>query len=219
MLLKQNIFSPSTLTSMHREILTKEQIKLLPLAGEFIKNFGLVGGTAIALQIGHRRSIDFDLFTFKHFDNARIREVITKNGFKIGHTRKDEVGQFTFLINQVQFTFLHYPFEIKFSEQFEKFFKMPDMLTLAAMKAYALGRRAKWKDYVDLFSIINQYHSIKKIITRSKEIFAGEFNEKIFREQLCFFDDIDYSENIEYMVGRAVKDAEVKKQLVKFAVS
>ncbi|MEA2064850.1 MAG: hypothetical protein U9O66_00955 [Patescibacteria group bacterium] len=47
---------------MHKKILTKEQKELLPLIKKFIKKFGLVGGTAIALQIGHRESIDFDFF-------------------------------------------------------------------------------------------------------------------------------------------------------------
>ncbi len=65
---------------MHKEILTKKQIELLLLVKKFIKNFGLVGGTAIALQIGHRRSIDFDLFSLKEFESTKIRRVIKKEG-------------------------------------------------------------------------------------------------------------------------------------------
>jgi len=48
---------------MHKKILTKEQLELLPLLKLFSKNFGLVGGTAIALHIGHRRSIDLFLLS------------------------------------------------------------------------------------------------------------------------------------------------------------
>lgn len=44
---------------MHKEILNKDQIDLLPLLKEFKREFYLVGGTAIALYLGHRRSIDF----------------------------------------------------------------------------------------------------------------------------------------------------------------
>jgi len=47
---------------MHPEILTENQKSFLPLIGLFKRSYFLVGGTAIALQIGHRRSIDFDLF-------------------------------------------------------------------------------------------------------------------------------------------------------------
>lgn len=203
---------------MHHEILTKEQAELLPLVKEFIKGFGLVGGTAIALQIGHRQSIDFDLFSNKEFNNDRVRKMITKTGYKIGRVYKDETGQFTFFVNNVQFTFFHYPFKIEFSERFEKTLRMPDLLTLAAMKAYALGRRAKWKDYVDLYFIINKYHSIKKIVTKTKTIFKGEFNERIFREQLAYFEDIDYQEEVVYLKGFAVNDKIIKKKLIEFAL-
>ena len=203
---------------MHKEILDEEQIKLLPLVKKFYENFGLVGGTAIALQIGHRRSIDFDLFSFKEFSNEKIRKRINKNGYKIGKVYQDEEGQFTFFINKVQFTFYHYPFEIKFTEQFEKTIKLPDLLTLAAMKAYALGRRAKWKDYINLYFIISKYHSIEKILKRGKEIFKGEFNERIFREQLSYFNDVNYEEEVEFLPGFKISDEKIKKALVEFSL-
>ena len=59
---------------LHEEILTKEQSTLLPLIRAFSNDFGLVGGTAIALYLGHRQSIDFDLFTNKEFNNFAIRK-------------------------------------------------------------------------------------------------------------------------------------------------
>lgn len=203
---------------MHQEVLTKEQAELLPLVKKFIQDFGLVGGTAIALQIGHRRSIDFDLFSDREFNNGKIRKQIINSGYKIGKVYKDETGQFTFFVNRVQFTFFHYPFAIEFSEHFEKILRMPDLLTLAAMKAYVLGRRAKWKDYIDLYFIINKYHSIKKIVKTSQAIFKGEFNERIFREQLAYFKDIDYQEEVEFLPGFAVSDKKVKKELIKFSL-
>lgn len=202
----------------HKEILVEKQIELLPLVEKFIKDFGLVGGSAIALQIGHRRSIDFDLFSLKEFSNAKIRKKIVKDSWKIGKVYKDEDGQFTFFVNNVQFTFFHYPFKIKFSKSFEDILKMPDLLTLAAMKAYALGRRAKWKDYVDLYFIINKYHSIEKIVKKGKEIFKEEFNERIFREALSYFNDINYTEPIEFLPGFEVSDEKIKKALVEFSL-
>lgn len=60
---------------MHKDILTEPQIRLLPevkkLSNEF--SFGLVGGTAVALYLGHRRSVDFDLFTNKDFSTESIK--------------------------------------------------------------------------------------------------------------------------------------------------
>ena len=81
------------------------------------------------------------------------------------------------------------------------------------MKAYALGRRAKWKDYVDLYFILNGRCSLAQISARAKKIFGAEFNEKIFREQLSYFKDIDYSEKVDYLPGFAVGESEVMKFL------
>ena len=66
---------------MHKEILTKEQIELLPLLRAFSKEYFLVGGTAIALYLGHRQSIDFDLFTEKPIKRISIKNIIMKNYF------------------------------------------------------------------------------------------------------------------------------------------
>jgi hypothetical protein len=67
------------------------------------------------------------------------------------------------------------------------------------MKAYALGRRSKWKDYVDLYFILKDYYSISQISARASEIFEQLFSEKLFRTQLNYFKDIDYSEQVEYI--------------------
>ena len=202
---------------MHKEILTQEQTGLLPLLGQFSKDFFLVGGTATALYIGHRRSIDFDLFTKKEFDNAKIRKAISKIK-KIEQVLRDENGQYTIVVNGVRFTFFYYPFAINLSKNFVNVIKLPALLTLAAMKAYALGRRAKWKDYVDLYFVMKRYHGIGKIIRKAKQIFGREFNEKLFRTQLAYFKDIDYSEKIIYMKGSSVSDKVIKKALQEFSL-
>jgi hypothetical protein len=77
---------------------------------------------------------------------------------------------------------------------------MPDLLHLAAMKAYALGRRAKWKDYVDLYFILKEHHSFDEISTKTQEIFEGLFSAKLLRQQLCYFNDIDYTEAVAYCI-------------------
>ena len=61
---------------MHLEILSSQQRELLPFIAQFKRSFYLVGGTAIALHIGHRHSIDFDLFTIKKLNKSRIRKSV-----------------------------------------------------------------------------------------------------------------------------------------------
>ena len=193
---------------MHKEILNEAQIRLLPMLKTFSDDFGLVGGTALALQIGHRRSIDFDLFTDKIFDPDKIRNKIRK-AFEIQSTIVETPEELTIVVSDVKLTFLTYPFEINYSEILEGVIKMPNVLALSAMKAFALGKRAKWKDYVDLFFILKHYN-LKDITTTAKEIFGGEFNEKLLREQLSYYQDIDYSETIDYIGNNTVSDAEIK---------
>ena len=195
---------------MHQEILNDNQKDILPFLAGF-NDFGLVGGTAIALHIGHRSSIDFDLFSNKEFDNNDIRKEILKNGQKIEHVFVNQKDEYTVLINGVKATFLFYPFKISFSVDFNGI-KTADLLTLSALKAYALGRRAKWKDYVDIYFILKQY-TIQNIIDKAKEIFGDDFNEKIFRSQLSYFDDIDYSEKVEYIKKEEVSNENIKNNL------
>jgi len=202
---------------MHKEVLTQKQLNLLPLLKLFSKNFGLVGGTAIALYLGHRKSIDFNLFSLKEFDHLKIRKEILKfkKPFKVIVNEKE---QYSIFINGVKITFLYYPFKIKFSKNFENIINLPDLLTLSAMKAYTLGRRAKWKDYVDLYFIMKHYGGIKKVIKKAKNIFGNEFNEKMFRAELAYFKDIDFSEKIIYLKGFEKKDEEIKRALINFSL-
>jgi hypothetical protein len=196
---------------MHEEILTKEQKELLPLLKDFSGQFGLVGGTAIALHIGHRRSIDFDLFTQKHFRNTGIRDQIRAQ-YKIEGTFVDKPNELTIVVNGVKVTFYKYPFDVIFSDKLNGFISLPDLQTLAAMKAFALGRRAKWKDYVDLYFIFKNF-SLTDVTKKAKDLFGGEFNERLLREQLAYFDDIDYTESIDYLAAHEVPDDEVRSFL------
>lgn len=117
------------------------------------------------------------------------------------------------LIEGVKITFLYYPFKIKFSQPVSSFIKMPNLLTLSALKAYALGRRAKWKDYVDLYFILKYYHSLAEVVAVSTKIFGSSFNEKIFRSQLAYFQDLDYSESVVFQPDFFVSETEIKKFL------
>lgn len=202
---------------MHKEILTEAQVNLLPLVAKFKDQFGLVGGTAVALYIGHRESVDFDLFSPVEFENAKVRDVFSRAGQSIS-TIRDETGQFIFSVQGVQMTFFRYPYAVAYSESFEDAARLPTLLSLAAMKAFALGRRAKWKDYVDLYFILRDHHSLEAIVHGSREIFGNEFNARLLREQLSYFDDIDYREGVSFKPGFEVADGEIKRALTDYCL-
>ncbi len=180
---------------MYPDILNKKQIELLELCKVFKREFYLAGGTAIALQIGHRSSIDFDFFKKSAINPKKVIDKIEKAGYdhSIVRATSDQLDVF---VNDVKLTFLHYPFEVEAKQKMDNYFRTPELISLAALKAYALGRRSKWKDYVDLYILINRHFSINDISLKAGEIFGQLFSEKLFRSQLSYFDDIDYSEPV-----------------------
>jgi len=201
---------------MHKEILSENQVRLLPLVRQFIREYYLVGGTATGLHIGHRRSIDFDLFKFT---TIKPKDIITKiSAFNYPYTVTRHVNeQLNVTVHQVKLTFFEYPFKINAKCKFGDYLRLPELIDIAAMKAYALGRRSKWKDYVDLFFILKNFYSVDQISKRAAEIYDQLFSEKLFRAQLSFFQDIDHSEPIDYLVP-AVSDDEIKKFLIDTAI-
>jgi len=202
----------------HPEVFTKDQEKLLPVVRSFSRSFYLVGGSAIALYIGHRESIDFDLFKYGEFNKSSIKTKF-KQKAKIDEIIRNTFDELTLLSNDVKFTFFCFPYKIKTPEKFREIIKLPTLLTLASMKAFALGGRNKWKDYVDMYFILRDYYKISDIIKEARKNFGSEFNEKLFRTQLSYFKDIDFTEKVIYTKGFEVDDKEIKKSLIEFSLS
>ncbi len=119
-------------------------------------------------------------------------------------------------IKDVKVTFFTYPYNIKPELSFETICRMPNLLTLSAMKVFALGGRAKWKDYVDLYFILKSFYNIDKIISKAENIYGGLFSSKLLRQQLSYFKDIDYSEEVDF-IGKKIPQEEIKIFLVDVA--
>ena len=202
----------------HKEILNRNQTELLLLVGEFKREYYLVGGTAIALYLGHRRSIDYDLFKFAPLNRKKNLDKIQKFGFQPLVTW-NVADQLNMVVNNVKITFFQYPFQIKVSNSFENAIRLPDLLELAAMKAFALGRRSKWKDYVDLYFLLKEKYTLNEICQRATKIYGNLFSDKLFRSQLSYFEDVDYSEEVDYIIPNPPSDSEVKRFLIEVSTA
>jgi len=203
---------------MFENVLTTEQMVLAERLFPETEDFYLAGGTALALQIGHRRSLDFDLASSKQIAPFDLERKLIKLGFEIQNVFTVTGDEFSVLIDEIRVTFFSFPFDVKHEVTWKgAHLTLPGIIELAAMKAYALGRRSKWKDYVDLYFLLKFKLNMEELIGKAHEIFSSHFNSKIFREQLCYFDDIDYSETIEY-INRAPDDKEIKEFLEAIAV-
>jgi hypothetical protein len=129
----------------------------------------------------------------------------------------EDYDQMHLMINNVKVTFFNYPYPINHPIKIEKQITIPSLLTLSAMKAFALGRRAKWKDYVDLYFILKDFYAIEEVANEAIKLFPTQFSEKLFRQQLAFHKDIDYSEPVEYIVPE-VSDKLIKEFLINRAI-
>jgi hypothetical protein len=169
---------------------------LLPKLGGFY----LAGGTAIALQVGHRHSVDFDLASPEAIRPFDIERRILSGGFHIDAVLAATGDEFSVVVEKTKVTFFFFPFNVQTDVFWPKArIHLPPVGDLGAMKAYALGRRSQWRDYVDLFFLLKFKLALSIVIQRAKALFSANFNEKLFREQLCYFSDIDDTEPIRFL--------------------
>lgn len=195
-----------TLT-MHQEALTEGGLKLFPLLKDKeFDCFYLAGGTALALQIGHRISVDFDFFSEKEIPPgllSRVEQVFKGKNIKLTINNPEEL---TIFVDGIKITFLYYPFPLleKLSEIEEV--QMLSIKEIAATKAYTIGRRGVYKDYVDAYYILKEdYTTLKEIINLAEQKFGEKFNSRLFLEQLIFLDDIE-DININFLKSAVSKD-------------
>ena len=174
------------------------------LAGSF-EDWYLAGGTALALQIGHRISFDFDLFSQHKIDPALRQEIIRAFGDNI-HFSMDTNEQLTFFTpSQVKITFAVTPYKPIYPLiSFQKL-KIESIQDIAADKAFTIGRRGAFRDYVDLYFILSKDIPLESVVRGGIRKYGAMFDEKLFLEQLDYMEDVaDFS--IEYIGDRLSKE-------------
>lgn len=195
---------------MHLEAISLKRQKIFQKFKNF-PQFYLAGGTALALQIGHRMSDDFDLFTEKDISFELLEKV--EKIFKestidiiINHSE-----QLSLVVDQTKVDFVKYPFPLILDLIEHEEVKIVEISEIAAMKAYTIGRRATYKDYIDLYFILSEKRSsLTEIIKISKEKFKEHFDPRLFLEQLVYLEDIQ-EEPIRFL-----KQKVGKKELKRF---
>jgi len=165
------------------------------------------------LQIGHRLSYDFDCFceTWELPLNtlAKAHKIF---GDKILVKLKTSEMIIVTTEKKVDVSFVCHPFKILRPEIRTESIGIFHLDDLVASKAYTVGRRNTWRDYVDLFYFMkNKIYSLDKIIGLTKQKFGGEFNEKLFLGQLSYFGDIDVVPTV--FLKEKYSDGEIKNYL------
>jgi len=176
---------------MHQEAITSRAKRIFNKL-RYFSDFYLAGGTGLALQLGHRISIDFDLFWEKYIPKdllEKVRKVFKNAKIKVVVNHSE---QLTVTISGINLTFARYPFPVISKFINYQGIRILPALEIATMKAYALGRRATLKDYVDLYFVLKEkVGTLEKIITLSKKKYGKDFDPRLFLEQLIYSKDIE----------------------------
>ena len=176
---------------MHPEAITLEAKKVLKKLKNF-SDFYLAGGTGLALQMGHRISVDFDFFSNDYIPEdllSRIEKVFKDSDIKIIVNQPEQLD---ILIDGVNLSFIYYPFPVLLELIDFQGIKILPSLEIASMKAYTLGRRATLKDYIDLYFVVKEKTgSLEEIINLSQKKHGEKFDPRLFLEQLIYLEDVE----------------------------
>ena|ERR1051326_8316063 len=175
---------------MHDEAITKAASLLLPYFARF-PGFYLVGGTALALQIGHRLSVDFDFFSESALPVGhlrKVRKVFADHQMALTYRAPEQLN---LTIDEVRVTFFHYPYRLIEPLTSYKGISVSSVTEIALMKAFSIGKRLSYKDYVDWYFLIRDRHvSLTKVIELAEKKFGPDFNDRLFLGQLSSLEDI-----------------------------
>ncbi len=176
-----------------REILVESQWQVLRKIGPFLSthNFYLGGGTAIALYLGHRRSIDFDWFIAANFDPLilaqRLREPVPSFA-----TEQISQGTLHGRLSEVRLTFLeyHYPLLEPLVPWPAGGCELASLADLVCMKLVAVAQRGTKKDFVDIHALSQHYLPLSAMFTLYRQKYEIQDISHLLYA-LTYFDDAD----------------------------
>lgn len=189
---------------MHYEVLDKKRKALLPALGAFKNDFYLAGGTALALQLGHRISVDFDFFTNVDFDTVALYEHIEKIFGPVARTQESPNTLAIIVGEDIKASFMAYRYPLLEECVETEHLRLASIADIGCMKLSAIVSRAELKDYVDLYCILKNISLSDLLAKLAKKIPALDRN--LVLKALVSFDDvgkdpIDFTEGNEVSVN------------------
>lgn len=177
---------------MQENILRPEQKSDLELLGRIpeIKQFYLAGGTALALQIGHRYSVDLDFFSVKKFSTARLLRNLQSAPACIKQSISK--GTLYVLLNGVSCSFIAYPYPLIDEPVSSPWgIQLASVKDIGAMKINAIGGRGYRRDFVDLYCL-TQIRPLPFIWEDFKKRYSGTgLSLSHVKKSLVYFSDAE----------------------------
>jgi len=174
------ILSPATAKTL--ALLIKRQ-------PDFLKSFYLTGGTALALQIGHRESEDLDFFSPKSFEPIKIEQSLSQYG-KLSQTKLDK-GTLNTYLNGVKLQFLEYPYPLIKPTTKWGSISLSSVEDIAATKIQTIGMRGSKKDFVDLYFLLKQFTLPELFALMAKKYARVDYSQTHLLKSLVYFADAE----------------------------
>ena len=198
-----SIFSPHcNILPASQRLLWNELVNVPP-------NFTLYGGTAVALHLGHRQSLDFDFFSMKAINPEELyQEVAFLQNAKVIQQEKNTLTCLVDRNGPVKVSFFGLPHirNIKAPHLVaENRLKVASLMDLAGMKAAVVQQRPEAKDYIDIDAIMSSGISLPTALAAAKFIYGAHFNPQITLKALSYFDDGDLQKVPDDMRSRIIK--------------
>lgn len=194
------------MSKLFLESLDKNRLRVFEELRSFRDIGVLGGGTALALQIGHRISFDFDIFILQKPDSALWKKAKHIFGEK-SEKRLDSEYQLNLTTPEsVAVTFFCDDYKNMFTPIKTEVIDLMDIRDIAANKAYVLGKRPKWRDYADIYFLLKGKHIVlDEIVRLANRKFATDFSERLFLEQLVYWQDVE-NYTVEFVGGDIAPD-------------
>lgn len=166
----------------------------LAAAGELAKTgvlsqFYLAGGTGLALQLGHRMSVDLDLFTERHFEPRAVRDALRHaGGFRV-----DQIAERTLHaeVGGVRLTFLRYDYPLLFDVTRFKELTVASPRDIACMKLEALSSRGSRRDFVDLYFVLQRFQLPELLEWFARKYASAAPNQVHLGKAMTYFADAE----------------------------
>ncbi len=169
------------------------------------KELRLVGGTSLALQIGHRSSIDIDLFGTLEPDEFEIDKILSKIGSITLLKKTKNIN--VYLIDGIKVDLVNYHYPWLEETIIEDNLRLAGTKDIAAMKLAAITGRGTKKDFIDL-NFLLQFYTLEEMLGFYKLKF-NDASEILVLKSLTYFDDADEEEDPRMVVSmnwKKVKD-------------
>lgn len=178
---------------LHTKTVTREVLRLIRKLQEkhYLEDFYLVGGTGLALQIGHRKSDDIDLFTNNDFDNNWLLEKLEADfGFEADQIEKNTLKG---TIHDIKVDLLSHNYTLLDQIQNLEEIRIASIKDIAAMKVNAVSNDGtRIKDFIDIYYLLESY-SIEDILT----FFTNKYklrNSLHALKSLTYFEEVNLSD-------------------------